>query len=374
VRAAGQQPQRSGPAGPARGSSAGSARRIDSDSRGTWSNGDTTVEVQPLGPARRTVRDPRTPFPPQPSPRRTGDGGTALRGEPSRRPGTRSAPNPGRPADRQRHSGGVRGWSETLPRMGQAMLVDDRPQWSGAAGQRLQHSGPAGPARGPLRRRSPAVRQRRQSGCLVEQTLPILGQAMLVDDRPQWSGAAEAEELERRGRLDSGPSAVARRAQPGGSGAGSARRTDSDDSRSTWSNGDTPNLGACNARRRPPAAERSGGGKGTVRAAGQRPQRSGPAGPARGSGAGSARRIDSDDSRGTWSNGDTPDTRARVPARVCPGGAHIVNDDALKSRRAIRGRRHAAGSAAGPRARAAGPVLARVHGEAGQQQGREDHQ
>ncbi len=70
-----------------------------------------------------------------------------------------------------------------------------------------------------------------------------MGQAVLVDDHPQWSGAAAAEE--RQGRMGSGPSAVARRAQPGGSGAGSARRVDGNGSRGTRSesNGDNPPLG-----------------------------------------------------------------------------------------------------------------------------------
>jgi hypothetical protein len=84
-----------------------------------------------------------------------------------------------------------------------------------------------------------------------------------------------------RQRNGEGGGAAAPAQWPGDSGAGSARRIDSDESRGTWSSGDTPPLGAGNARRRPPAVERNGSGKGAARAAGQRPQRSGPAGPAR---------------------------------------------------------------------------------------------
>jgi hypothetical protein len=112
------------------------------------------------------------------------------------------------------------------------------------------------------------------------ETPALLGPAVLVDDHPRWSGAVAAEE--RRGRRGSGPSAVARRAQPGGSSSGSALRMDSDDGRGTWSNGDTLPLGAGSARRRPPAVEQSSSCRSTARAAGQRPQHSGPAGPARG--------------------------------------------------------------------------------------------
>jgi hypothetical protein len=93
--------------------------------------------------------------------------------------------------------------------------------------------------------------------------------------------------------------ATAVRPGPGASGPSSARPVDSDDSRGTWSNGDTPSLGAGSARRRQPAVGRSGSGRGTTEAARQRSRPGG-------SSSGSARRRGSDDSRGARSNGDTP--------------------------------------------------------------------
>ncbi len=141
---------------------------------------------------------------------------------------------------------------------GRAVQGDDHPQLGGAVateerrgltGQRPQRSGPAGPARGQRLRLSPASRQRRQSRYMVERRRsPSWGRQ--CPSTITSSGAAAVEE--RRGRQGSGPSAVARQAQPGGNGSGSARRVGSDDSRGTWSSGDTPPLGAGSASRRPP--------------------------------------------------------------------------------------------------------------------------
>jgi hypothetical protein len=131
------------------------------------------------------------------------------------------------------------------------------------------------------------------------ETPPLLGQAVLIDDHQQWSGAAAADQ--RRGRRGSGPSAVAQRAQPGGSGSGSARRIDNDDSRGMWLKGDTSILGQAVLVDEHP--QWSG-----AAAADQRRWRrrrgSGPSAVAQpgGGGSGSARRMDSGDSRGTWSN------------------------------------------------------------------------
>jgi hypothetical protein len=91
---------------------------------------------------------------------------------------------------------------------------------------------------------------------------------MLIDDRPQRSRAA----------------AVGAGGDGGGSGPGSARPKPKRQRRQSGYvvNGETPLLGASNARWRPHAAERSGSGRETAEAAGQRPQPSDPAGPARG--------------------------------------------------------------------------------------------
>jgi hypothetical protein len=136
------------------------------DSRGTWSDGDTPTLG--AGSARRRGAERQRQI--------NGEGGGAE--APAQWPG---GPIPGAAAPDQpgewAHSGattvGVRRRTETLPIMGQAVLVDDHPQWSGsaAADQRRrrrdscpQHSGPAGPARGQRLRISPANGQRRQSG------------------------------------------------------------------------------------------------------------------------------------------------------------------------------------------------------------------
>ncbi len=138
---------------------------------------------------------------------------------------------------------------------------------------------------------------------------------------------------------------VAQRAQPGVSSSGSARRMDSDDSRGTWSNQDTLPLGAGSACLRPPAVEQSSSGRSTARAAGQQPQRSGPAGPARGSGSGSARQLDSDDSRGTWSNGDPSHYGAGNASRRPPA---VGRSSSGRSTARVAGQRHQRSGPAGP--------------------------
>jgi hypothetical protein len=133
------------------------------------------------------------------------------------------------------------------------------------------------------------------------------GRAVHVDDHPQWSGAVATEE--RRGVTGQRPSAVARRAQPGAGGSGSTdewtaatvgvqcrletlspswgRQCSSRSSRSGAADSEQPR-------------QINGEGGGAAAPA------QWPGGPARGSGSGSARRMGSDDSRGTWANGDTP--------------------------------------------------------------------
>ncbi len=145
---------------------------------------------------------------------------------------------------------GVRGRTETLPFLGQAVLVGPQRSPAGPARRRrdgrdsqgagsycttppsgsrqcssatarsgaeqwrrtAETAGTATPAQ-PSRGRRDCDGSRGTTVRGRTETLPFLGQAVLVSDHPQWSGAAAAEE--RRRLQGSGPSA-ARRARPEG--------------------------------------------------------------------------------------------------------------------------------------------------------------
>ena len=122
----------SGPSAVARraqpgGSGSGSARRMDNDdSRGTWSNGDTP----PLGAGSARRRPPAA----ERQRRRNGEGGGAA--APAQWPGGPSpgAAAPAQPGGWTTATVGVRGRTETLPLLEQAVLVGDHQQWSGSGG------------------------------------------------------------------------------------------------------------------------------------------------------------------------------------------------------------------------------------------------
>ena len=111
-------------------------------------------------------------------------------------------------------------------KLGQAVLVEDRPPWSGAAEAEEQQgwrgrlggkrSGPAGPARGQRCRLGQATRQRRQSGYVVKR-----------GHSPSWgrqcSSTATRSGAERQRQRNSGGGWAAAPAQrPGGPSPGAA--------------------------------------------------------------------------------------------------------------------------------------------------------
>jgi hypothetical protein len=157
--------------------------------------------------------------------------------------------------------------------------TEERRGRQGSCPQLPRRSDQAGPARGQRLRHSPAKRQQRQSGYVVERR-----------HSPSWGRQCSpattrigAGRQKRRDGESGGAAAPAQRPGgpiPGGSSSGSesARRIDSDDSRGAWSNGDTPPPGSDSARRQPPAVKRGGSGRGTARAAAVAPAQK-PGGP-----------------------------------------------------------------------------------------------
>ncbi len=143
---------------------------------------------------------------------------------PAQRPG---GPNPGaaapaQPGEETATTVGVRGRTETLPLLGQAVLVDGHPQWGVAAAEERRERQEAAPAQrpgGPSPGGRLLLSPRRDSddsrGTLSKGDTPVLGQAVLVDGHPQWGGAEAAEE--RRERQEAAPAQ-----RPGGPCPGAA--------------------------------------------------------------------------------------------------------------------------------------------------------
>ncbi len=179
-----------------------------------YSAGMALAELSVDGPARGPAREGQPIIAPKGQRRsRSMQYGTSMtlnpdaarraRASPCAAPGGRSRRRRWRPGSARRRppaverSGGGRGTSRVT-------------------GQRPQRSGPAGPARGGGSGSTRRMDGDDSRGTLsAGDTLPIMGQAVLVDVRPQWSRLGAAAADKRRGRRGSGPGAVARRAHPG---------------------------------------------------------------------------------------------------------------------------------------------------------------